>query len=511
MTQTKGSNIFIGDILRLKDGDIAPCDLLVLATSTLLNGQQICRVDSMFDDGRCNRQLKEAVSLTQSFNQFTQSEEIDEVKKFLQRLYARVEYHRIQETHQITGTFKLKADPRVENFDERMIVNKGSILRSRYIYGLVLYNGMKCLDTNTSSAVYLTKASELDNKVRAFSFCLIALGFILTILSTLTFNRIRSNGGSIINTFFAPNSFVCFMSLYFCILPMTACIFLNSFYVISSIILQNKYRGFDNSSDFKAATSINGSVRTENNKPRSLDVSSTLNKKIVKNSFRILNPNVIPDLGDIDDAFFDKTGTISSNTYDVQTIATTNKLYICDSSNFGAPNSVDIHKTYVNEPHQNEQRKEEKANTKTNFNSNLENIDPEADSDFDEMSKNNERGIKSTVPTWDFRTKRMEHTPFENEFNPEAVKIKTNPVILATPATQKSPLKDLLKKASKSIKKDNIKKLTTPSNQEQRFKFNTDKIFNQEDFASDFKYTSEVKDLIMMFAYCHKARPSNGG
>ena len=36
-------------------------------------------------------------------------------------------------------------------------------------------------------------------------------------------------------------------------------------------------------------------------------------------------------------------------------------------------------------------------------------------------------------------------------------------------------------------------------------------IQNEEDFYSDFIYSSELKDLFMMFATCHSARPISNG
>ena len=83
MSSTTGDNIYLGDILRLNQGEVAPCDILVIAAPEVLNGKFICRVDGMFDDGSCYRQTREAISLTKYINHLT--EEDKSIPMFLSR------------------------------------------------------------------------------------------------------------------------------------------------------------------------------------------------------------------------------------------------------------------------------------------------------------------------------------------------------------------------------------------------------------------------------------------
>ena len=51
---------------------------------------------------------------------------------------------------------------------------------------------------------------------------------------------------------------------------------------------------------------------------------------MLKESFKVLNPSVIPVMGDIDNAFFDKMGNLSTTEYDLKTIASKTKLYMSE-------------------------------------------------------------------------------------------------------------------------------------------------------------------------------------
>ena len=83
MTATTGDNIYIGDIIKLKQGEVAPCDLLVIAACELLNGKFICKIDGMFEDGSCYIQTREAVSLTKTINHLTEEDRM--IPMFLSR------------------------------------------------------------------------------------------------------------------------------------------------------------------------------------------------------------------------------------------------------------------------------------------------------------------------------------------------------------------------------------------------------------------------------------------
>lgn len=54
-----------------------------------------------------------------------------------------------------------------------------------------------------------------------------------------------------------------------------------------------------------------------------------------------MNSNVLSDLGDIDDAFFDKKNTLATNKYEVKSIESTTRLYASDEGNFNPRHKIE--------------------------------------------------------------------------------------------------------------------------------------------------------------------------
>jgi magnesium-transporting ATPase (P-type) len=83
MKYVSSVNIHVGDILKLKKGEIAPCDLLIIATSELQKDKCICRIDSSNENGACYKETKEAISVTKTINHWTEDDTNLDI--FLQR------------------------------------------------------------------------------------------------------------------------------------------------------------------------------------------------------------------------------------------------------------------------------------------------------------------------------------------------------------------------------------------------------------------------------------------
>lgn len=332
-TITKASNIYIGDIIKLRKGEIAPCDLLVLGSTDTLNGNFICRVDSFYDDGKALRQLKESITLTKSFTPWIKEDST--VKLFLKHLDAKVEYSRSPGDHSIKGSFKLKADPRMEQFSDVNIVKKGSIMKSKHIYGLVLFNGRMCLDSNTKQTVFIAKNSKLEDKISAFTVVLVTINIALAILLTVIFYRTAGFGDTSAKVLDDKSFFLNFISLTFSCLPLSINILINTFHWAAAFKLQSFFRGFTTMAAFIAASNESEPLKRHRTElPSSKPAEKGKQKDEAENSFKVLNPNVIPDLGDIDDAFFDKTNTLTSTNYDIKTISFKGKFYQSSQSSF---------------------------------------------------------------------------------------------------------------------------------------------------------------------------------
>ncbi len=190
MYEVSNSDIFVGDLIRLKYDDICPCDLLILATSEDHHGRYICRVDTLFDDGKSARQRKEAVTLTKSFAHWAEDERA--IKYFLNRLNAKLNYKTNKKTKEISGSFKIKDDPKLENFDENKIIKRGTLLKSKWVIGLVLYNGK--LGRRTTIWEYMDlkpRLNKIERQIRNFTLISSVLCLVATILCNLLYIRLR--------------------------------------------------------------------------------------------------------------------------------------------------------------------------------------------------------------------------------------------------------------------------------------------------------------------------------
>lgn len=336
MRETTGSEIYIGDIIKLHHNQVAPCDMLLLASSDSLYSKFVCMVDTMLDDGKCARQRKECITLTKTFNQWTEDDR--SAKLFLNRLTARICYQTFEDRDNISGSFKIKSDPKIETFDSSNIIKKGSQLKTRYIYGLVLYNGRPAA-SKLAPKFRLGKTNGVETVARNFTLLLIVVNIICSIFCSLLYVRIRTFEGARVRSMVG---FMTHMSLLSSVLPLSINIFFNAFYIISAVVLRRSYREYTKKEEYQKLmpkrTALENAVSAETIRSFTMLEPSKKNAHLeYHNSLKILNPKVLPDLGDIDEAFFDKTGTLSTYTYDVKTISAHDKMWTSNKPNFISP------------------------------------------------------------------------------------------------------------------------------------------------------------------------------
>lgn len=339
MTTVKGSDIFVGDLLKLRRNEIAPCDLLVLASSDSINNNYICRMDSMYDDGHSLTQIKEALNVTKSFNCYTEDDSM--AKQFLKRLNARVRYSRDIKTQSITGTFKLKSDPRLESINEHTVVKRSSILKSQFIYGLVLYNGRDCLDTQTTSSIWKTKRSTVQKKLDTFTLYTVISALIFSLVSQFCHDIFNHNDSYQLEKTLHDKEFFTYLTLFMASQPITLPFLVTIFHIVSTFWLQAIFRTLP--AKLLESNNVRKSIKRLSeveNGPSVFFSGKTLDLE-KKNAFRILNPSVVFDMGDTDDIFFDKTGTLTDKNYEIITLATKSKFYdVSDGEGEFKPNSM---------------------------------------------------------------------------------------------------------------------------------------------------------------------------
>jgi magnesium-transporting ATPase (P-type) len=319
---TLGKDIFVGDIIKLQKFQTAPCDMLILGSSDFLNADYIARVEKFYQDGRSHKVIKEAIKLTKASGHWIEKDV--EAKKFIQRLTANVEFSKDQKTDCYKGSFKLKSDPKMEDFGEKQIIRKGAILRSEFVYGLVLMNGRNCLNEDRWMSWRPKKTNAIEEMINSFNYLLIVVSILLSFFTSMLSRRIPQA-----NFFFHRMHLEFFTNLssYILMLPLSVNLVMNTFYLLSSFSLRNRYRGFNQTEEyFKIAThkKVNEILKKRR---KTMQLTPGTDQEEFNNSFKVLNPSVIPDLGCIDDVFFDKTGTLISAVYQIRSISVGTKIY----------------------------------------------------------------------------------------------------------------------------------------------------------------------------------------
>ena len=397
----------------------------------------------------------------------------------------------------------MKSDPRVELFNNKKIIKKGCILQSKYIIGVVLYTSKLCFPAMTRKTTLVTKYSRVDIKIRELSIVMIVADIIISIFGSLLYRRIKSLQFN--STAFTYTRFVSQLSLYLSVMPLTLNILMELFHAISALILQRYYRGLTDKRIYETLVpkrSFRGTV--------GLGVSTFMkgdeNSFHERNSFEVLNPNVLADLGDVDDAFFDKTGTLTTTSYDVKTIATRSKIYKTRTHNFSC-NKLMRERTIFRENEFSESfaMDDVPGEGKTSINFNEEMILP-----FKSIPAVSERKISSPkrliLPLEESPLHKLNLTqqklpsPEQNILKREkSLKSKLIEKYIAPEKhTGDSP-----KKSGNNIANGSLTPERKPS--VELNKITEDMVATEEEFFQDWIQGTEIKSLLNIFALCHNA------
>jgi magnesium-transporting ATPase (P-type) len=327
--EVQSSEITIGDIIKLRRGQISPCDVLVFSISEHGKINQQLKVDSFLQNGSSILESKEAVAVLKNF-------EFQDItfKSYLKRLNGKLQYYRCHiDPSKIYGTFKLATDPRGESFSNDKVISQGSILHADFVVGIVLFNGKKsfpCQFWSLPNIFTQSKLSEVHSKQRSFASLLVIISLIACLYSELTSLRVAQYLIPKFAKGTQSSSFSAYFSLYFSCITLSINTTLNLACLITSLLLQREFAGISKQQLYKGSVSAvedkkaGKQMKILTAKSPLLDkIGSTANKMGVE----VFEPVVLPDLGDLDDIIFDKSGTLVDNHYQVASIATKNQLY----------------------------------------------------------------------------------------------------------------------------------------------------------------------------------------
>lgn len=327
MVEVKRDNMLIGDIIKLRRGEVAPTDILILSASDQGKSNSVVKVDSFVNNGASLTEIKEPLSVLKNF-EFQDAN----FKPYLKRLNAKLQYYRChRDSGKVFGTFKYSTDPRGESFSNEKVVFQGSVLQSEFAVGLVLFNGRKCLprELRTVSSLWKhTKMSEVQQKQSTFAVLVTILGLIACFYSKLASNRAHVFITPDLNGIAQTTSFSTYFSLYFSCMTISINTTLNLACWLMSILLQRDFLEAPTAGSQESLPPIEEEGKGNKNlkilaKPK-VASHETPAKTL---GLEVFDPWVLPDLGDIDDIAFDKSGTLVDHKYQVVTIATKTQFY----------------------------------------------------------------------------------------------------------------------------------------------------------------------------------------
>lgn len=341
LNRVKGSQLKLGDIVQLQQGEIAPCDLLLLNTSDLVQNKYVCTIESWFANGVVKSEQKWATEITRQFGKLF-SKQDHSIVHALNRLSGTIEYWPFTINDVFKGTFKLKSDPKIEDLTCANLIRKGSIIHSPHITGLVVFCGNTSLYYHQNYYNLRSKTSTINRKIHWYAISTIVINMTFSVISTMIL-MIKASGVALIETL-DPHindgfKFISFLVLFSPIQPLFVVALCNVVNFVQAILLErkySKYRPNDNDHYKKCAKEF-----TYLDEKRGEEVDS-ISRFLEKNNLLVANAYTLPNLGSIGDVFMDKTGTLSTSNFYVQSFATSKKIYRSAANNFRVGGMVNV-------------------------------------------------------------------------------------------------------------------------------------------------------------------------
>ncbi|KAL4511950.1 hypothetical protein ABPG72_012795 [Tetrahymena utriculariae] len=296
------------DILLIKKDEFVPADVLILDSS-----ERYFDVNSQKINGQSSLQPKQALRVTFEDPNSQVKGKFEEYKK---QLNCTVEYnYESNVAEEMEGTLRLKVEPTGEKFTIQNILLNGTYLhRVDWVFGLVLKCGKESHiydNTNYNSR----KKNFFERIISKFSYFLIAVLIMLSLLSRLLYTERRANDSQL-------SDIQAYLSQNYWHNDKSILIDSRTFYIIYSICLPLSIFAL---LDFLL---IYQKIQLEYNSQ--------------KQSIVVNNPDALPNLSVVNWAFFDKTGTIANNRLKIESIIVENELYFLDKQSQFYKQMLDI-------------------------------------------------------------------------------------------------------------------------------------------------------------------------
>lgn len=491
MNSVPGTALKMGDIVQLYQGEVAPCDVLILNTSDLVHNRYVCTVDSWFANGTIKSEQKSAVGVTRHFGKLFAKQD-QSIAQALNRLSGTIEYWPFTISDSFRGTFKLKSDPKIEDLTPDNLIRKGSVIHTQHVTGLALFCGSKSLHFNDSLHNLRSKPSTISRKIHWYAISTIVINLTFSVVSTMTLmikDKDLENIVVLDNHVNDGYKFISFLVLYSPIQPLFVVTLCNVVNFLQAWLLERRYRLFvpEHNEHFQKYKTF-FKYSDERRGYETEAITSYLENK----NLSVINPFTLPNLGSISDVFLDKTGTLANFNFEVFSFATNKKIYKSNTNNFRVGGMVKIKNDLL--------KISDDADTERSFEGYDTQIFKEG-KDADSLDFN----------VYDFGNRKVLANPFaeiSKMIGSMQNFLEVTP--FDGPEESKKPTTNLALQQN-----EKFFQVTSPqrikSEAASTFRLNmteesSEKCFDEIEFMTDTKTDSELKMILQMFTLCHDAR-----
>lgn len=213
-----------GDFIRIQRNQPVPCDILVLDTDEKHLSNYIATVETSSVNGSSELSIKKALNCTK-VNERT----IDIAKgnfiEYRKKLSGLISYTKPDVSYDnFEALVQLRNDPKIEKASLENLIVKGSVLKTGWVLGLVLYVGNDCKGYSYGTQIINTnRRSYAEKMMQACTFALVVNYLFYAIISQIA-NSLYITHESIYHLIdhelLSGMNIIIFMILYMPIIPV---------------------------------------------------------------------------------------------------------------------------------------------------------------------------------------------------------------------------------------------------------------------------------------------------
>ncbi|KAL4496221.1 hypothetical protein ABPG72_012958 [Tetrahymena utriculariae] len=340
----------LGDIVILKRGQVSPADLLILESK----GGRIS-VDCQLVEGIYDEIIKKPTMVTSISDGSKIKQSVFEYRKILN---GKLEYSSLKLKDGFKGFIKLSKDPKGEEIDNNNVIYRGSILRNcKWVYGLVIYAGHDCRIFKQSRGMTSLRKSFFASKAQTFyTISLFQIIFnILVSMLFLYFQPCNYTNNQNYQIEYVQLYIISYLMDYLNILPPLFYATIDIIDMINDIFQSWKFYKYKKQKDSQNKVQQQQKKQQQNlqqqqqqeqnnqNNPQNIQNKINSQPEECQNDieqlelqksqqtddiYKLTRSVSISDISLTNHVFFDKTGTITEDKFEVKSIFIKDSLYL---------------------------------------------------------------------------------------------------------------------------------------------------------------------------------------